>query len=398
MLGIGDLGISNRSAPSSEYNQAGRQTNLNGQFVLLGSLRITDSLRAYYEGRIFQVEGLAGSQPRIQETGGWPLLQGYLRYTLKPSWNLNVQAGRFGSPFGQWLSRNYADRNPLAGFPLIYSYRTSLNSAVVPRNIEDIFYYREISPIPGSSLYGTRSSWLPLVDFAYPVGVMLSGNSTKLDYRIALVNSSISNPLTINQPGQRLQWVGGAGWAIFPGMRLGASLAEGPYLDGSTSANLPTGKSLRDYAQRALNLEFEYALHHLEAYAEFLFTDFQVPNVPHRLGAKGYYVELKHTWHPRFFTALRWNQVLFSPAAHSGYPTYAAPGPDFHSLSAEERWAYNTNSLEAGLGFRLNRSLLLKSSYQWNRTVDEEDPRDNLVSIQLVYSFDGKEFINFFRK
>ena len=36
------------------------------------------------------------------------------------------------------------------------------------------------------------------------------------DYRFAAVNSSISNPLNLDQSGQRAQWIAGGGWTIMP--------------------------------------------------------------------------------------------------------------------------------------------------------------------------------------
>ena len=40
----------------------------------------------------------------------------------------------------------------------------------------------------------------------------------------------------------------------------------------------------------------------------------------------------------------------------------------------------------------------MKTSYQWNRTLGEEDLPDNLVSFQLVYSFDLVGLFNHLRR
>jgi hypothetical protein len=388
LQGIGDVDLTNRGIPYAYYPSATSQTNLNGQLILLGSLRITDSLYAFYEGRIDHMEGLAGSDPRIQQTYEYPVIQAYIRYNSKIPWGLNIQVGKFGTPFGEFMTRNYPDQNPLIGAPLIYSYRTTISASKIVQDPGDLLSSRYRPRIP--RIYGYRSGdgWLPLINYAYPTGIMVYGNPRVFDYRLAVVNSAISNPLDLDQPGQRAQWVAGGGWTIMPGLRLGTSLAVGPYLSGSVNSQLPVGTSLRDYTQRALDLDFEYTLHHIETYGELLFTNFKVPNINQRLGATGYYVELKYTWAPRIYTVLRWNQIFFDRFRQSAYSPYGEPGsPEFNSF-AGARFDYNINSLEVGFGFRITGKLLTKVAYQHDQTLGGMDPRNNVFAAQLVYSFD----------
>ena len=339
--GIGDWGVSNAQTPYSNSGADGSQTGMHTQLVLLGSLKISDRFWGFYEGRVENLTWLAGPGKQGNVTEGQPMLQGYLRIFPQTSWNLQLELGRFGSPFGQFLSRNYPDRNPLANPPLIYSYRTSLSPSLVPRNSDSILYYRELPRSRTSYADSGASTWMPLIDYGYPTGVMVSGQTGKLDGLFALVNSSVSNPLRVDQSGQKLQWISGGGWTPFPGLRLGGTVAAGPYMDSSVSSHLPAGKTISDYTQRALNLNIEYTLHHLEVYSEFIYTDYGVPNLSNRLGAKGYYIEVKHTWSPRFFTAVRWNQLFFNRIG-SDFQPYSTGS----KLSSGERWDYNTNSLE----------------------------------------------------
>ncbi len=389
LQGIGDIGLTNTGIPYTYYYPStNRQTNLNGQFILLGSLRITDSLYAFYEGRIYHVEGLEGSDPRIQKTYDFPVNQAYIRYSFKAPWVLNIQVGKFGTPFGEFISRNYPNQNPLIGPPLIYYYRTAISASRVLQNPADLLYYRYRVRIPQIYAYGNEAGWLPLVNYAYPTGVMVFGNTKRFDYRFSAVNSSISNPLNLNQSGQRAQWIAGGGWTIIPGLRLGTSLTEGPYLNGSVNSQLPAGTSLRDYTQKALDFDFQYTLHHFEIYGELLFTNFKVPNISQRLGSTGYYVELKYTWAPRFYTALRWNQIFFDRVRPSADYSYEDPTYPGLSNSAGVRFDYNVNSLEVGLGFRITERLLTKVSMIHDRTLGGLDPRNNTFAAQLVYSFD----------
>src|SRR5262245_37388922 len=215
------------SYPSSDYR-------VNGQAALLANYRLTPSLFAFYEGRLSHVEGLNHHEPPLSQTMTVGVLQGYLRYSTRLPSGLNLQAGKFGHPFGQFLTRNYADQNPLIGFPLMYTHRTTIRSSQLPANSYDFLRWQARAlPMPGYTT-GTNSGsgWLPLINFAYPTGLMAFGSGWKGDYRFALVNSSLSNPLNPARQGQHAQWVAAGGFTPFQRFRIGASFATGTCLVG----------------------------------------------------------------------------------------------------------------------------------------------------------------------
>ena len=356
---------------------------VNGQAALLASYRLTPSLFAFYEGRMSHLEGLNHHDPRLRQTITAGVLQGYLRYSTRLPSGLNLQAGKFGHPFGQFLTRNYADQNPLIGFPLMYTHRTTIRSSQLPANIYDFLRWQaRAQPLAGyTTNSGSGNGWLPLINFAYPTGLMAFGSGSKADYRFALVNSSLSNPLNPARSGQRAQWVAAGGITSFQRFRLGASFATGPYLDASVSSQLPAGTFWRDFTQRAVGADVQLTLHHLELQGELLFTNFKVPRISQRLGAAGYFLELKHTLTPRLFLAGRWNQLYFD-RLRSGITNGERP-----------RFDNNRYSLELGLGYHLSEKLLVKGSHQFNRTVTALEPRDDVTGIQLVYRFDLKNLL-----
>jgi hypothetical protein len=381
LQGIADSTFTNRNLSFSPYGAPDSQTEWNGGFTLLGSFRLKDSLAAYYEGRVNHSEGLSGTSPRLQHTRTDPVLQAYLRYSPHLAWDLNVQLGKFGTPFGQFLTRNYSNENPLIGYPLIYTHRTPVSAAYVPTDVGELLTYRGRGEGAGFYAFSNGNAWLPLVNFSYPTGVMVFGNPGRWDYRLALVNSSVSNPLNLGEPGQRPQWIGAGGITCLPGLHVGVSYAEGPYLNGSANRWLAPGQSIDDFKQKALGFDLQYTLHHFEVYAELLFNRFDVPNLLQSLGATGYYIEAKQTWTPRFFTAVRWNQIFFDRLRGD-------------SLSGEApRFDYNVNSLEAGIGYRFTEKLLSKFSYQYNRTLSDTVPRENILAAQLVFSFDVRNLL-----
>jgi hypothetical protein len=378
---ISDGVVTRAQRPEGSYPST--DWRLNGQVALLGSYRLTPSLFAVYEGRINHLEGLNHHNPRLRQTTTIGVLQGYLRYSTRIPTGLNLQAGKFGHPFGQFLTRNYADQNPLIGFPLMYTHRTTIRSSQLPANSYDFLRWQaRAQPLPGyTTSSGTGSGWLPLINFAYPTGLMAFGSEAKVDYRFALVNSSLSNPLNPTRSGQRPQWVAAGGFTPFQRFRVGASFATGPYLDASVSSQLPAGTFWSDFTQRALGADLQLTLHHLELQAEAMFTNFQVPRIAQRLGAAGYFVELKHTLTPRLFLAGRWNQLYFD-RLRSGIAYGERP-----------RFDNNRYTLELGVGYHLTEKLLVKSAYQFNRTVTALEPRDDVVGIQLVFRFDPRSLL-----
>jgi len=377
---VTDGAFTGAQLPAGSYESS--DFRFNGQAVMLASFRLTSSLFAFYEGRISHLEGLNHHEPPLSQTTTLGVLQGYLRYSTRLPTGLNVQVGKFGHPFGQFLTRNYADQNPLVGYPLIYTYRTTIRSSQLPASSYDFLRWQaRAQPLPGYSTGYTGGGWLPLIGFAYPTGVMAFGSAPKADYRFALVNSSLSNPLNPARTGQSAQWVVAGGFTPFQRFRVGASFAEGPYLDPSVSSQLPAGSAWRDFTQRAIGADLQLTLRHLELQSELLFTNFKVPRISQRLGAAGYFVELKHTLTPRLFLAGRWNQLYFdrlrSGISNGGHP----------------RFDNNRYSLELGLGYHLTEKLLVKASHQFNRTVTALEPRDDVTGVQLVYRFDPRNLL-----
>ncbi|MSO22621.1 MAG: hypothetical protein EXQ58_05065 [Acidobacteria bacterium] len=268
------------SYPASDFR-------VNGQAAVLASYRLTPSLFAFYEGRMSHLEGLNHRDPRLRQTTIAGVLQGYLRYSTRLPSGLNLQAGKFGHPFGQFLTRNYADQNPLIGFPLMYTHRTTIRSSQLSANSYDFLRWQaRAQPFPGyTTNSGSGNGWLPLINFSYPTGLMAFGSGSKADYRFALVNSSLSNPLNPARSGQRAQWVAAGVITPFQRFRLGASFATGPYLDASVSSQLPAGTFWRDFTQRALGADVQLTLRHLELQGELLLTNFKVPRISQRLDA-----------------------------------------------------------------------------------------------------------------
>jgi len=96
------------SQSDTPYVLTGSQRSFNGQGILLASFKIKSNLSLYYEGRYNQFEPLNYRDDLPGHGHGYPVLQGFLRYSTKLPSGLTLQIGKFGSPFGHFLTE-FAD-------------------------------------------------------------------------------------------------------------------------------------------------------------------------------------------------------------------------------------------------------------------------------------------------
>jgi hypothetical protein len=128
---------------------------------------------------------------------------------------------------------------------------------------------------------------------------------------------------------------------------------------------MPAGKDVGDYEQIVLGQDISFAWRHLQIWAEFYETRFEVPTLnsgpEFNADAFSYYVEAKYKFLPQLFGAVRWNQQFFSdaPSASGGE---AIP------------WWHDTWRTEAALIYRLTEHIQWK--VQYNLQHEEAPERD----------------------
>jgi hypothetical protein len=362
------------------YLGSGSERFFNGRGILRASLSINSYLSLFYEGRYDQLEPLSDLNVLEGHGYGYPVLQGFLRYSTKLPTGLTLQFGKFGSPFGHYLTEDYPNLNPLITAPLIYTHTATVRSDRIPLDAYDLVrwqYYNTSNPYPYSRQYDGQ----PILNYPYPTGVMAYGDWAKLDYRFAAVNSSLANPINIGNPGQHLQWVAGAGYSPLSRLRIGTSLAKGPYLDSSVQSSLPAGARITDFNQSALGFDLQFSMNHLEIQSELVFNSYQVPNIYKSLGTTGYYIQVIQTLAPRIYVAVRWDQLISDRLTTYYYDEY----------DSSYRFDSNVNSLEIALGVRITEKMLLKTAYQYRPTDGIYSYHQNNLGMQLVYSFDLKK-------
>ena len=278
--------------------------------------------------------------------------------------HLNIQAGKFDLPFGNLGERRYPRRNNLFSLPLIYEYRTALPNYAYSEN----YYAQRLG----------RGAGMRLLDLGmYGIGAMVYGTEGILDYYFSVTSGSVSatsyqTPNSVDDVTKTLRL------ALTPitGLTIGGAYSWGEYLaEPSTPPPPPyTYPATSGYVQKSAEADIEFSRGHFVFYGEAVATVWPVP-VSARdedFKAFGYYAEAKYTVLPRLYAALRVSGLRFGNVLLS-----SVTGP----------WDDDVTEWEGGLGYFLDRNVLVKLVRRESRIQSPAAPRDHLTALQLAVSY-----------
>ena len=314
----------------------------------------------FVDGRVNEnVAGLLNA--RITDTGY--LIFDYLAIRLAnlTPIGLNLQAGKFDLPFGNLGERRYPRKNFLFGLPVIYEYRTALPDHV-PTESEILRNQGQ-----GAGMHFLNGGM-------YDLGAMLFGSVGIIDYAVSVTNGTVSE--TAYGVGNSNSDFGKVfRLAITPmtGFTIGGAYSWGAYLE-ETNTPLPRVIDVNEYNERAAEIDIEYSRGHVVLYGEGVYTTWQVPLETHddTFKALGFYVEGKYTVLPRLYVALRLSGLHFRDALLAG---------------VQQPWDYDVTEWEGGLGYFLDRDVLLKLVRRETRIHGGSMPKDNLTVLQLTVAY-----------
>jgi len=304
-------------------------------------------------------EGLA----HLEMEGGYIVIS-----EIKGVVGLNALVGKMPTPFGTFADRTFVTVNPLIGAPLIYHYFSVLSGSTPPRDNADQLSRRE------EPKYQMRG--LPvLYDACWNTGVQVFGSFGSFTYALALTKGAVSNPSATDNDG--IQYIARVGLQPIMALSLGVSAVYAPYLNKSIerSAAFPQGRLAEDYKQRLIGLDFEYGMGHFQLIGEWVFNQWQVPNLTKRhLSNSGGYVEGKYELGPGLYYALRFGRIGYNEI------------DDGQGRSTP--WDYGIKRIETGFGYYLAHRTRLKALVQlnnWDHGAPNES--DYLFSLQLASDF-----------
>ncbi|HZE98932.1 MAG TPA: hypothetical protein VE981_18125 [Planctomycetota bacterium] len=315
----------------------------------------------------YEVEGRVdrGEPAESGEAVGARLEQYWIRGTLPDSLLLNLELGKFAAPVGNFIPRSSARRNPLTTFPLVYDQVTT---------------FMKKSDTPATVL-GRRDrpavkDWrVPIYRELYGVGGMLFGTWNNLTYSFAVMNTAPASwvfqwPLhasDFRDPNCYLH----LGYVVDASLTVGASLSRGPY-DRHDAGGIPAGRDTGDFPQTLAGVDVQYAIGAVEICAEAYWTRIKAPLIDD-LDLCSWYAEVKYTFLPGLFGALRVAQMIF--------------GEIDDAAGVSHQWDRNLTRVEFGGGYFFTRNFFLKGTMQLSYTMGGREPHDNMFMAQIGLTF-----------
>jgi hypothetical protein len=233
-----------------------------------------------------------------------------------------IRAGQLSPAFGSFLLRYDDAANPLVDVPLSYGY-----------------YERGVST---SSV----------------AGMEVDTTISKIDLRGQLVNSSPTNPRSVLQSSQYLNWVAGVGYTIRQGLRVGFSAYRGPYLDRQYPFFFPGEIDPRKLPSTAVGVDAQWGVGHWNFNAEWQHFRMDYTVIQPFTESVGY-GEVRYVLHPRWYVASR---IGF--ATSNAFPGFRA--------------------YEAAVGYRAAKHELIKLEYEAQQGPGITATQQNTLAIQFV--------------
>ena len=294
----------------------------------------------------------------------------YARYRPFIRARLDVQAGRIPPTFGRGSRSTYDRDNPLIGIPLAYQYLTSLRADALPVSADALLNMRARGWLVGHGVGNPEArAGLPLVSaLRWDTGVQVTGSWNRITASGAVTIGSLSNPRVRDDNGGR-GLATRVTFPLAPGLEVGASYARGAFVSRRALRALALEDS-GEYVQTGYGLDAEYARGHLTVTAEAVGSEWRIPLAGRTqpLRALAGALALRYTLLPGVYVAGRAEHLAFSRIAGSG---------------GRLPWDAPVTRVEVGGGYRVQRNLLARVSWQLNERAAGRVRRDRFVAAQL---------------
>lgn len=286
-----------------------------------------------------------GAQVRLDEYA--------LRFTPWKDGRFNLQAGKFATVFGTWVTRHLSWDNPFITAPLVYENALPLEDMSAP----ELPYDRR--------RHGDKYEYIPVIwGPSYASGVSAAGRVGKVEYAIEFKNAALSSrpeSWDATRVGFEHPTVNGrVGFRPNQAWNLGFSASDGAYFRDEARATLPRGRDIGDYHQRVFAQDISFEHHHLQLWAEFHEAQFEVPLLGDA-NSLGYFIEARYKIAPQLIGAIRWNQQFFDEIPNGA--------------GGRVRWAPNISRFEIAATYRFTEHMHLKLQYY----CEDEDGRADLA-------------------
>lgn len=303
-----------------------------------------------------------------------------VRVTPWQDGRLSFQIGKFATVVGNWVARHDSWDNPFVTAPLPYENLTAIWDSEAADSSATLLRWAHVKTKAGDfsgDEFSDRHLRQPIIwGASYASGVAMFSRIGKVDYAAELKNTSLSSrpeawDATETQ-WQHPTFSGRIGFRPNEMWTFGVSTSTGTYLRPEAEPTLATGHSIDDYRQIVIAQDIGFAWRHLQVWAEFFQTRFEIPNVGD-VDTFAYYLEAKYKITPQLYGALRWNQQVFG--------TVRAGGGD------RATWGRDVWRIDPAIGYRFTAHTQLKLQYSLQH--EDSGPRKygHTVAAQITVRF-----------
>jgi hypothetical protein len=315
-------------------------------------------------------------------TENFDTLQPYAFYVRVRPWRthaFDINVGRVPPTFGAFARRTYPADNPLIGYPLGYQYLTTLRPDAVPGSADELLQKRGSGWLVRYQ-YGSQAldRGVPLVSaFRWDTGVQIHAGNDMVSGAVSITTGTVSNPLFSDDNSGR-QFAGRLEIKPVAGLILGASAAHGPFVSDTAARGTVGEGHDGEFTQTAWGADAEYSWSYYLVRFEAIHSAWRMPVVhtpalTDPLGALSTSLEGRYKIMPGFYVAGRVDHLSFS---------------DIVGTAATLPWDAPVTRVEAGIGYSIQRNLLLKIAVQHDtRDGGRLVPRGTFGAGQLVYWF-----------
>jgi hypothetical protein len=305
----------------------------------------------------------------------------FLRVKPWTAHDITIQLGRVPPTFGAFARRTYPSDNPLIGYPLAYQYLTSLRTDSLPADADDLMRRRGRGWLDRFTIGDqTLEHGIPLVTaFRWDTGVQVHARTANgvVNGTAAVTAGTLSNPLFHDDNAGR-QLAARMEFRPVAGLIVGASGARGPFVSAAAAAAAVGEGHDREFTQTAWGADIEYSRGYVLLRFETIVSEWRLPvvrepalSVPLRAVSSS--AEGRYKLAPGLYVAGRLDHLGFN---------------DLHATTTTAPWDAPVTRAEAGVGFSIQRNLLLKVSYQYNTRdggpLERVEPQ---TAAQLVFWF-----------
>jgi hypothetical protein len=366
LSGLADLEAYSIDQPAPGLIFSDHDFLLNPRLTLFLDLRIGSNMYVFVQSRADRGFDPSddGAQVRLDEY--------FFRYS--PVKNVHFQVGQFATVVGNWVLRHNTWQNPFINAPLPYENLTGVWDTWAPEDVDELLKWGHVGKYDNGD-YSDKPLRVPVIwGPSYATGFAITGSLGRFDYAAEMKNAALaSRPHSwrITQTGlDHPTFSGRAGFQPDEMWNIGLSASAGPYLATEAAPSLPAGRGIGDYRELVLGQDLSFAWHHLQLWAEFFESRFQVPGIGNA-DTLSYYLEAKYKVTPQLFGALRWNQQLFDTIPDEG---------------RRVTWGNDIWRVDVAVGYRFTDYLQSKLQYSFNQQ-DTLRKGGHLFAGQLTLKF-----------